>query len=114
MHALVNALVTFAGSTPVPSPTPVLDPDLVTPGVWGFAAIAFIALAVIALVFDMMRRVRRVRYRADVQAELDAEEAEGRAAEAQRNAEAQRDAAAAGEASDIDSGKVEPDDPRAR
>lgn len=107
MHAAVVALAVFADSTPPPSPAPRLDPNLVTPGVWGFAAIAFVALAVIALVFDMMRRVRRVRYRADVQAELDAEQA------AQR-ADAQHGAGAAGPASDIDERAGEPDDPRPR
>lgn len=86
MHPAVIAFAVFSDTTPTPSPTPSLDPNLVTPGVWGFVAIAFIAVAVIALIFDMMRRIRRGRYRDDVRAELDAE------AEAQRRADAQAEA----------------------
>ncbi|MEZ3159661.1 hypothetical protein AB1K54_03850 [Microbacterium sp. BWT-B31] len=64
----------FLAATPTPAPTDVVDPELVTPGPWGFAIIAFIALAVILLVWDMMRRIRRGRVRADIKEELDAEE----------------------------------------
>ena len=64
------------------TPTPEVDPDLVTPGVVGFLITAFIAIAVILLVWDMMRRIRRGRVRADIQEELDAEEQAARAAEA--------------------------------
>nr|WP_211368204.1 hypothetical protein [Microbacterium rhizomatis] len=56
-----------------PSPEPGLDTNLVTPGPWGFVAIAFVAVAVILLVWDMLRRIRRGRYRAEVREELDAE-----------------------------------------
>jgi hypothetical protein len=61
-----------ATSTPTPK-TP--NPDLVTPGVWGFIVIFLIAVVTILLVVDMTRRVRRTRYRAEVNAKLDAEEA---------------------------------------
>src|SRR5690606_4547886 len=37
----------FWGVTPTPSPTPTLDPDLVTPGPWGFLVIALLAAAVV-------------------------------------------------------------------
>lgn len=73
MHEL--AAVALFAVTPSPSPSPVVDPDLVTPGPWGFTAIAFIAAAVTLLVTDMLRRVRRARYREQVAAELDAEQA---------------------------------------
>lgn len=102
MQAAVVVLTWLADVTPVPSPTPVPPPaDLVTPGPWGFVAIAFVALAVVALVFDMMRRIRRGRVRADIRAELDAE------------AESDRQADAATRASDVDDQDVDPaDDPR--
>lgn len=48
--------------------------ELVTPGPWGFAVIGLLTLAVILLIFDMLRRIRRSGYRAEVRAELDAEE----------------------------------------
>lgn len=68
--------------TPTPTPTPTLgeytgDPNLITPGVVGFAVTFFIAIATVLLVIDMTRRVRRVRYRAEIQEKLDAEKAEG-------------------------------------
>lgn len=55
------------GSTP--------DPDTVTPGVWGFLAILFVAVATILLVLDMLRRVRRTRYRGEVREQLERERA---------------------------------------
>ncbi|WES64960.1 hypothetical protein P0L94_02540 [Microbacter sp. GSS18] len=69
------------------TPTPEVDPDLVTPGVWGFAIIVFIALAVILLIWDMLRRIRRGRVRAEIAEELDAEEA-ARAEETPRDGDA--------------------------
>lgn len=63
--------------TPSPTPSPKIpNADLVTPGVWGFVITLMIALVTILLIWDMMRRVRRARYRAEVNAKLDAEEAQ--------------------------------------
>jgi len=59
-------------ATPTPTPTPAIDPDLVTPGPFGFIVIALLAIAVVLLVWDMQRRIRRARYREEVGAELDA------------------------------------------
>lgn len=59
--------------TPVPTPT--LPAESAPPGTVGFVAIALLAVAVIVLIWDMLRRVRHVRYRAEVNEELDAEEA---------------------------------------
>ncbi|AZC14335.1 MULTISPECIES: hypothetical protein [unclassified Microbacterium] len=68
-----HALVTLVAAA-TPSPVPTVDPDLVTPGPVGFAVIAFIALAVVFLVWDMMRRIRRARIRGEINEQLDAEE----------------------------------------
>jgi hypothetical protein len=62
-------------ATSTPSPTPTVAAELVTPGPWGFLVIALLALAVVVLVWDMQRRIRRARYREEVAAELDALEA---------------------------------------
>jgi hypothetical protein len=68
----------LAGADPTPTPSPYPqytgDPNLVTPGVIGFLAIAFIAILTVLLLVDMTRRVRRVRYRAEINDKLDAEE----------------------------------------
>lgn len=57
------------------------DPDLVTPGVWGFVLTFLVMLVVVLLVLDMVRRIRRVNYRAEVRAQLEAEELERQFAE---------------------------------
>ncbi|GAA3761132.1 hypothetical protein GCM10022240_12100 [Microbacterium kribbense] len=77
MHAAIAALVVMA----TPSPTPTAPPaDTVTPGPWGFFAIAALGVAVIVLLWDMMRRIRRARYRLQVREELDEEMAQAAAA----------------------------------
>lgn len=62
---------------PTPSPLPAYegDPNLVTPGVIGFAVTFIVAIATVLLVIDMTRRVRRIRYRAEVREQLEAERA---------------------------------------
>lgn len=65
-------IVMSANETPSPAPT--IDPDLVTPGPLGFAVMAIIVIAVFVLGFSLIRRVRRTRYRGEVQEMLDAEE----------------------------------------
>ena len=77
MHGLLAAI-----AAPSPTPTPTIDPELVTPGPIGFVAIAVLAFAVVLLIWDMQRRIRRVRYRAEVAEQLDAEVAEQTAADA--------------------------------
>lgn len=68
-------LVLFGTETPIPTPSMTVDPDSVTPGPLGFAAIVLIVAVVVLLIWDMNRRIRRVRYREEVREELDAEEA---------------------------------------
>jgi len=68
-------MLLFGGNTPMPTPTMTVDPESVTPGFAGFAIIVLIVAAVVLLIWDMNRRVRRVRYREEVREELDAEEA---------------------------------------
>ena len=52
-----------------------IDPQLVSPGVVGFVATAFVAVLTVLLLLDMVRRMRKVNMRADITAKLDAEEA---------------------------------------
>ena len=64
-----------------PSPTPTLDPaeTFYSPGTIGFLLTFFVAGAAVLLIFDMVRRVRRVRYRAEIQEKLEAEASEANA-----------------------------------
>jgi hypothetical protein len=59
------------------TPTSTVDPatTFYSPGTVGFLAVAFITLAAVLIVVDMVRRVRRVRYRAEIQDKLAAEAA---------------------------------------
>jgi hypothetical protein len=72
----------WLAATPTPTPTPTGPPaELVTPGVAGFVAIAVVALVIVLLALDMLRRIRRAQYRTDVTEMLDAEEAAARGEE---------------------------------
>ncbi len=64
---------TTAVPTPSPSPTGGLDEDSVTPGVIGFFATAAVVVVVIFLMIDMVRRMRRVRYREEAREQIAAE-----------------------------------------
>jgi hypothetical protein len=66
--------------TAAPSPPPKVDGTLVTPGVWGFVVTALVMVAAILLIIDMVRRMRRVTYRAEIRQRLADEAAAGRAA----------------------------------
>ena len=86
-HPRGQQLISFASLatiailwTATPSPEPTLypayegDPNLVTPGVVGFIATAFVAVVTVLLIVDMIRRVRRVRYRELAQDTIRAEQ----------------------------------------
>jgi len=68
-------MILFGENTPMPTPTMTVDPELVSPGFGGYAVVALLVVAVILLIWDMNRRIRRVRYRSEVREELDAEQA---------------------------------------
>lgn len=52
-----------------------IDPNGVTPGVVGFVITAAVAILSLLLILDMVRRVRRLRYREEAKLNVDAEEA---------------------------------------
>jgi hypothetical protein len=56
---------------------PLNDPDKIyySPGVIGFIAVFLLMVAVTILVADMVRRIRKVRYRAEIQEKLAGETA---------------------------------------
>lgn len=98
-------MVLFGTETPIPTPSMTVDPNAVTPGPAGFAVIVFILIAVVLLIWDMNRRVRRVRYREEVREELDAEEA--------AIADAKSTDAAASNAGDVDDAASDEEKPPA-
>ena len=63
----------------------ITDPDTdpantyYSPGTIGFILTLAVALGAIGLIWDMVRRVRRVRYRAEIQEKLDREAEEAQA-----------------------------------
>lgn len=60
-------------ATPSPVPSPNVNGNLVTPGVEGFAITAAVMVVVILLIIDMVRRMRRVNYRAEIRQRLEDE-----------------------------------------
>ena len=52
-------------TTPTPSPSPSFDPNVVTPGPIGFLVMLLLTIVVVLLIVDMVRRIRRVRYRGE-------------------------------------------------
>ncbi len=73
IHPLLALAVALEIDTPATPPAYDGDPNLVTPGVVGFIVTFAIAALTVLLVLDMVRRIRRVRYRAAVQDEIAAE-----------------------------------------
>ena len=71
----------FLFAAPVPTPTPSIDPTSVTPGTAGWVVILVLAIAVALLALDMLRRVRRVKYREEINEVLDAEQAAERSSQ---------------------------------
>ncbi|MFJ5955513.1 hypothetical protein ACIQC5_06075 [Paenarthrobacter sp. NPDC092416] len=77
MHHLILALTVSPSPDPTGTLRPGLSEDQVTPGTWGFVLTAFIVILTTFLIVDMVRRIRRVRYRAQVEEARLAAEAEG-------------------------------------
>lgn len=65
-HAVARA-VAIAGETSD------VDPNMVSPGVIGFAITFLVGVAIILIILDLNRRVRRVRHRAEARERLLAE-----------------------------------------
>ena len=66
----VTALSLFSPKTELVDP--LTDPNKVyySPGIIGFVAVFLMMLAATFLILDMVRRVRRVRYRTEIQEKL--------------------------------------------
>lgn len=75
MHLL--HLLAAAGPSGEPTLKPGLDPNQVTPGPWGFFITFGLAVVVILLIWDMTRRIRRVRYREQMEQDAQRAGAEG-------------------------------------
>ncbi len=70
MQIWISALL---AATPVPSSTPDPAQTFYSPGTIGFIATFGVTAGAVLLIFDLVRRVRRVRYRAEISAKLEAE-----------------------------------------
>ena len=73
-------MLRFTVPTPAPVPTSQVDDALVTPGVWGFVITFLLVVAVVLLIIDMTRRIRRVTHRAQVREQLELEQLAAEAA----------------------------------
>jgi hypothetical protein len=70
MHILLSALL---AATPSPSASADPSQTFYSPGTIGFIMTFFITVGAVALIFDMVRRIRRVRYRGEIAEKLAAE-----------------------------------------
>jgi hypothetical protein len=70
MHILLSALL---AATPSPSATADPAETFYSPGTIGFIMTFFVTAGAVALIFDMVRRIRRVRYRAEISEKFAAE-----------------------------------------
>jgi flagellar biosynthesis/type III secretory pathway M-ring protein FliF/YscJ len=84
-----NLLIALSQTPPSPEGTlrPGLSEDQITPGTWGFLLTAFVVVLTILLIVDMVRRLRRVRYRAQVEEAREAEREPEKAEPAREEAE---------------------------
>ena len=74
---------------PTPFPDYTGNPNLITPGVWGFIAILAVAVATVFLILDMTRRIRRSRYREEVRDQARGGAGRGRCRSGRRRAQGQ-------------------------
>lgn len=90
-----NLLVALT-STPTPDGTlrPGLTEEQVSPGTWGFLLTAFVVVLTILLIVDMARRLRRVRYRAQVEEQRRAAAGGAEGSEGSEESEGHRNGAA--------------------
>lgn len=72
--SILSGAILQLAATPTPQPN--FDQNSVTPGFIGFTITFLVALAVVFLCLDLVRRVRRVRYRGEIRERLEAEKAE--------------------------------------
>ena len=74
----MNKIFAFLAATPSPTDDPATQ--FYSPGTLGFIFTFIMVAGAVILIFDMVKRVRRVRYRAEIQERLEAEAAEGKTA----------------------------------
>jgi hypothetical protein len=67
----MSVLSWLMAATPVPDPD--FDTTTVTPQWIGFLVTFLVAVATVLLIMDMVRRIRRVRYREEIREKLEAE-----------------------------------------
>ncbi len=84
---MLNLVSGWLLATPTPTENTDLANTFFSPGTLGFLFVFGMSLAAIFLIFDMVRRVRRVRYRAEINEKLDSEEsaAEATGSRSKRN-----------------------------
>ncbi len=73
MITVFGGMVLSSVLTATPTPNPDFDPTTVTPGVIGFITVLLFAVATMLLCIDVVRRIRRLTYRAQIKERLEAE-----------------------------------------
>lgn len=91
---LVGVLTTAHGDPLNPDPSVSADPanTFVSPGLIGFFGTFILVVGAIVIIFDMVRRIRRMNYRAQIQERLAAEQAAGQGSGPAKSGEAPKPA----------------------
>ena len=114
---LIQILAAVAAGAGEPTLRPGLDADQVSPGPWGFFFTFALAAVVFVLIWDMTRRIRRVRYRSQLDENVNAgaqqartgSSGEARSAGVGADHDAEGEAPATGAMNEPDRGSGRPD-----
>ena len=72
---ILFSLILKAAGEPLPSESPEPTAISTSPGVVGWIFTFALAVAALFLIYDMVRRIRRLRYRTEIQQEISEEDA---------------------------------------
>lgn len=60
--SIVTQLLAATTPSPVATSVPEIDPNRVTPGIWGFLSFVFLIIACVFLYYSMRKQLKRVKF----------------------------------------------------
>lgn len=60
--SILTQLLAAAAPSPVATLAPEIDPNRVTPGIWGFLSFVFLIVACVFLYYSMRKQLKRVKF----------------------------------------------------
>lgn len=62
LNSIVTQFLAAATPSPVATSAPEIDPNRVTPGIWGFLSFVFLIVACVFLYYSMRKQLKRVKF----------------------------------------------------